>query len=62
MVAHSAYMTPAGKRIQAVFGGEVIANSSNVMVMRETNHTPAYYFPMADVRMDLMTPTDNKST
>ena len=58
---HRAFMEPTPKRIRVVFGGEVIADSKQVLIMHETRHLPAYYFPMKDVRMDLMEPTDNKT-
>ena len=45
-----------------MLAGEAIADSKNVLIMHETNHAPVYYFPFADVRMDLMAPTDNSTT
>lgn len=59
---HLAFMEPTPKRIRVTFAGETIADSTNVLVMQETNHQPVYYFPMNDVRMDLMVPTDNSTT
>jgi adenylate cyclase len=46
------------KRIQAVFNDQVIADSDQVLVMHETGYAPVHYFPRADVRMDLLRPTD----
>jgi uncharacterized protein (DUF427 family) len=59
---HLAFMEPSPRRIRVLFAGEVIADSTNVEIMHETKHQPVYYFPMSDVRMDLMTPTENKTT
>ena len=47
--------------VRVVFGGEDIARSEAALLMRETAHTPVYYFPPADVRMDLMRPTERSS-
>lgn len=47
--------------VRVVFGGEEIARSEAARLMRETAHTPVYYFPQADVRMDLMNPTDHST-
>ena len=58
---HRAFMEPTPKRIRVVFGGEVVADSRNVLIMHETKHLPAYYFPMKDIRMDLMEPTSHKT-
>jgi uncharacterized protein (DUF427 family) len=52
---------PCAKRVRAVFGGETIACSTRVMLMRETRYMPVYYFPRVDVRMDLLTRTDHSS-
>ena len=46
------------KRMRAVFNDQVIADSDQVLVMHETSYAPVYYFPRADVRMDLLRPTD----
>ena len=59
---HLAFMEPTPRRIRVMLAGEAIADSKNVLIMQETNHAPVYYFPFADVRMDLMTPTDNSTT
>ena len=50
---------PSPRRVRVMLGGETIADSTHVMMARETGHTPVYYFPPDDVRMDLMTPTDH---
>ena len=59
---HYARMEPTPQRIRVVFNGVAIADSRNVLIMHESRHQPTYYFPMDDVRMDLMTPTDNGTT
>ena len=59
---HLATMEAVPQRIRAIFNGEAIADSSRVMVMHETKHTPVYYFPFGDVRMDLLEPTDRGTT
>jgi uncharacterized protein (DUF427 family) len=40
----------------------VIADSTNAQLMFETRHRPIYYFPIADVRMDLLESTDHATT
>jgi uncharacterized protein (DUF427 family) len=54
-------MKPCPNRIRVTLGGEVIADSTNALIMLETNHPDVYYFPRADVRMDLMVRSDNTS-
>jgi uncharacterized protein (DUF427 family)/putative intracellular protease/amidase len=59
---------PAGHRITtekidgvviARWGGEVIAESADALLLREAGLAPVVYFPPEDVRMDLLTPTEH---
>ncbi len=54
-------MEPSPKRIRMKLGDEIIADSTNALRMLETNHKDFYYFPRADIRMDLMVRTDHTS-
>ena len=47
------------RRVRVKFDGEMIADSTDAHLLFETRHLPVYYFPRADVRLDLMTPTDH---
>jgi len=47
------------RRVRVVFNGETVADSAAMKMMHETRHLPLYYFPMEDVRMDLMEKTDH---
>lgn len=49
------------KRIRVLYGGVTVADSVAARLLHETRHTPVYYFPRADVRMDLMARTDHES-
>ena len=49
-------LEPLPRRV--LFGGERVADSTNMMLMLESRHLPVYYFPIADVRADLLRPTD----
>lgn len=54
-------MEPSPKRIRMKLGDEIIADSTNALVMFETNHKDFYYFPRTDLRMDLMERTDHST-
>ena len=45
------------KWVRTMFGGETIADSTSVMILRRTDRLPVYCFPKEDVRMDLMQKT-----
>jgi uncharacterized protein (DUF427 family) len=46
---------PSPKWVRALFGGEFIADSKRVYLLRRAG-PPFYYFPKEDVRMDLLQP------
>ena len=50
-------MEPIGKRVRAFVGGVAIADSCRVMMMFETARLCVYYFPVEDVRTDLLLTT-----
>jgi uncharacterized protein (DUF427 family) len=45
--------------VRVKFNGETIGDSGKAHLLFETRHLPVYYFPRADVRMDLLAPTDH---
>jgi uncharacterized protein (DUF427 family) len=47
---------PGAKRIRAYLGGEAVADTTSPMLVWEIRYYPAYYFPAADVRTDLLRP------
>jgi uncharacterized protein (DUF427 family) len=54
-------LEPSPRRVRVVFNGETVADSTSAHLLFETRHLPVYYFPRADVRTDLMAPTDHHS-
>ena len=56
---HPITIEKAGKTWRAVYKGQVIAESADVLVMREAAYPPAAYFPRADVKMDMLASTDH---
>jgi uncharacterized protein (DUF427 family) len=44
------------KRVRAYLGGEVVADTIHPVLVWEVPYYPAYYFPVADVRSDLLEP------
>jgi uncharacterized protein (DUF427 family) len=49
-------LDPSPKRVRALVDGCVVIDSGRVLLMREPQHLPVYFFPKQDVRIDLLTP------
>ena len=48
---------PSPKWVRVSFGGEFIADSKNVILLRQKGRTPVYYFPQMDVRLEFLEET-----
>ncbi len=58
---YDVHFEPCPKRVRVNFNGETIADSVAVMRLHESKHIPVYYFPRADVRMDLLQATEHET-
>ncbi len=56
---HKLRLEQCPKRVRVYLGPEPVADSTDVLTMFETGHLPVYYFPLADVRRELLTGTDH---
>lgn len=56
---HRVDLEPAAERVRIEFGGEVLADSDDVVVVRESRYPPVYYLPLKDVRQDFLKRTDH---
>jgi len=45
---------PGAKRVRAYLGGELVADTTRPALVWEVPYYPAYYFPLADVRAELL--------
>ena len=50
---------PSPRWVRVYFNNQLIADSREMMLLRETNHLPLYYFPKKDVRMDYLQPSNH---
>jgi uncharacterized protein (DUF427 family) len=53
---------PSGRHLVVLFADLVVAESRAVLRVMETASPPAYYVPPEDVRTDLLSPSDDRST
>jgi uncharacterized protein (DUF427 family) len=49
------------KRVRVIFAGEVIADTTRALTLRETGYAPVQYISRADVAMNLLMPTAHAS-
>ena len=60
--AHTITIVPAQTHVQVKIGGQTVAESDRAMRLDETGLRPRYYLPAADVRTDLLRPSDLRTT
>lgn len=58
---HRLFVVPSPKRVRVELGGEVIVDSVDAKQLHETGLLPVYYFPRADLRDDVLTPTGHRT-
>ena len=58
---HKITLEPSPRRVRVLFNGETVADSTRMKLMHESYHLPVYYFPLEDMRTDLMTRTDHST-
>ena len=56
---HSSEFERSPRWVRVYFKSQLIADSRKMMLLRESNHLPIYYFPQQDVRMDCLQPSDH---
>jgi uncharacterized protein (DUF427 family) len=47
----------SAKRVRVMLGGEIVADTTSPLLVWEVPYFPTYYFPPADVRVDLLAAT-----
>ena len=47
------------RRVRAYFDNQVLVDSKKVLLVFETKRPPVYWFPIEDVRMELLAPKDS---
>ncbi len=56
--SHPITITQAPNTVRVLFEGHEIADSDDVLVLKEANYPPVFYFPRDDVRMAFLRRTD----
>ena len=58
---HPIEIKPAKTYWRAMYGDHVIADSGDVLILKEADYPPVVYFPRADVSMEYLARTDHKT-
>jgi len=59
---HRVDVRPAGRHVEVRLDGETLASSDHAYVLTETHLPNRFYFSREDVRMDLLAPSDHRTT
>ena len=60
MPDHRTEFEPSSRRVRVYFNRQLTADSKEMMVLRESNRLPLYYFPKKDVRIEeCLQPSDH---
>jgi len=58
---HPVTVTRNNNRVRVTFAGQVIADSTNALVLKEASYPAVQYIPRTDTKMNLLTPTKHVS-
>ncbi len=53
------YIEDSPRRVRGYLDGELVVDSRRVRLLHEYGHLPVWYFPLEDVRQELLEPTDH---
>ncbi len=56
---HRVEVERANERVKVTFNGEVIADTTDAIRLREADYPPVYYVPRQDVKMDRLIRTEH---
>jgi uncharacterized protein (DUF427 family) len=54
---HPITIEPAGVRVVARVGAQIVADTTQALTLREANYPPVHYIPLDDVDQSLLTPS-----
>jgi uncharacterized protein (DUF427 family) len=58
---HWVHVSDSPRNVRVLFGGETVADSKRVKLLRESNVLPVYYFPRQDVRTELLMQSQHRT-
>ncbi|MEU9154652.1 DUF427 domain-containing protein [Streptomyces sp. NPDC048417] len=58
---HPITVEPTGARVVARIGGQIIADTTRALTLREAGYPPVQYIPLDNVDQSLLTPSDTQT-
>lgn len=58
---HPIAIVPQPKRVKVTFNGQIIANTTQALELREATLPPVQYIPRSDVAMEQLHPTEHST-
>jgi uncharacterized protein (DUF427 family) len=58
---HPITITPNGKRVRVMFAGQVVADTTHALTLKEASYKPVFYIPRTDADMSLLKATDHRT-
>jgi uncharacterized protein (DUF427 family) len=58
---HPITITPTGQHVSVQVSGEVVAETDSALTLQESTYPAVHYIPLADVRRELLRPTDTET-
>ena len=59
MPDHRTEFEPSPRWVRVYFNNQLVADSKEMMLLRESDHLPLYYFPKTDVQIDRLQPSNH---
>ena len=56
---HPITITPNGNRVRVTFAGQVVAETTHALTLKEASYKPVFYIPRTDADMSLLKATDH---
>lgn len=58
---HPISITPSSKRVRVIFAGQVVADTTHALTLKEANYPAVHYIPRQDADMNALIATDHRT-
>jgi len=58
---HPITIAPTGRRVRVTFAGQVVADTTHALTLKEASYKPVFYIPRTDANMSLLKPSAHRT-